>query len=1071
METAALVHEFRAQSPDVDLLFVDVVSRAASMTERRTAPWFAPSPGDAATDETRSYVDDWCALTCSSDTAAFHRLLASRQLSHTDAECSLRRGGVRADSPLPLWARDIAALFFDVECRHPSIAVPTLRADDVADPASLAALHQPGHEPWSLQRVFAPALARGAAALDDTSKRLPIDITTNARRDLLAFLARRLGAVCTPTFVYRVNAADILAGRRGAIGQSVYAAYFGSIDTPSRVGDAWRGLIADFPVLARVLAVAFRQWCDGTAELLAHLHVDRVALATQLAIDPTTQLCACQMGAGDLHSGGRGVALLAFADGSRVVYKPKDLSVTAAFMALLTQLNACGLEPPLRPRAIMCRNTHTWEAFVPVNPCVDRRDAQEFYERFGMLIRLVQLLDGTDFTVDNVLSDGAHPELVDLEMLLSPRLAGSADVRPIDARVLETSWDTPARSGLITAKVRGELGRAYAEVGALALPGPCIAPFRQPLLTRAQYGISIDVAHVYPTFPMHHATPVLHGVPCVSTAYRAEIECGYIRMQQALAVHLADPSRRTAFIATFTSVPVRFLCRDTHIYARLLQTSLTPRCLTDGRLRDLQLERLWRARFPHGAVIEAEVRGIRDLDIPSFTARLSGSSVYDDRAAATPGFFRADGLAKLGTRIERLTTPVNLDSLRSVLHTLAPEMTGADAHGVRAAGQVPRSAPARPARMAYHNAALAIGDLILASAVRDSTECRWMGAVRDPMSGSVDLAPLTASRSDGLSAIALALSGLAACTGLERYLTAARSALRGAWAETARVLLSRPTPVLAGFDFGWPGALAACWHGASQIGYSALLRDIGVALETNGCTDALHLNRLLHGSAKTGSLPSGLAGTVLALAPLRRVPALRRLRAIRQACELGQTASLAAEPWTAAPRDILPDGWHVSLPIQRAVVRNVLLSRRPDFTNDETPAMSATSLELCTLLPVLRRRSTLAVRCVRLGRQCMDRIVSDSPHDHLLRSGWLALAIYRHTRSTADAARLHWALGAALDSSSLAGRWHPGTLLSDRHHFGSVTGLCGYLSLLIHGQTVRPCAPAHAAFHSRSGDW
>ena len=57
------------------------------------------------------------------------------------------------------------------------------------------------------------------------------------------------------------------------------------------------------------------------------------------------------------------MAILGFANGERVVYKPKDLRVATAFAGLVRALNAAGLEPPRR--SLMLQGNTAFITFAP----------------------------------------------------------------------------------------------------------------------------------------------------------------------------------------------------------------------------------------------------------------------------------------------------------------------------------------------------------------------------------------------------------------------------------------------------------------------------------------------------------------------------------------------------------------------------------------------------------------------------------------------------------------------------------------------------------------------------------
>ena len=174
-------------------------------------------------------------------------------------------------------------------------------------------------------------------------------------------------------------------------------------------------------------------------------------------------------GLSDPHDGGRTVAVVRFASGLRVVYKPRPVGLEAAFSRLLQWWNGSAGGPELVVPRVVVRRGYGWMQFVDHEACSDRRAAGRYYERAGALIALAGLLDATDLHCGNVIAHGEHPVLVDLETLLQPRWPGE------QRSLLDT--------GLVPSWIRGPDGGSYdvSGFGAIAPQryGDLIVPLRE----------------------------------------------------------------------------------------------------------------------------------------------------------------------------------------------------------------------------------------------------------------------------------------------------------------------------------------------------------------------------------------------------------------------------------------------------------------------------------------------------------------------------------------------------------------------------------------------------------------
>ncbi|HEY6061646.1 MAG TPA: DUF4135 domain-containing protein [Gemmatimonadales bacterium] len=184
------------------------------------------------------------------------------------------------------------------------------------------------------------------------------------------------------------------------------------------------------------------------AELRRRLTLDRRAIARSLGDGvPLGRVVEVRSGLSDPHNGGRTVAIVRFASGLRVVYKPRAVGLEAAFHHLVTWWNERAGHFALFAPRVIDRGKYGWMEFVAHEGCPDGEAVNRYWERAGALIALADLLDATDLHHGNVIAHGEYPVLVDLETLLQPR-------RPHEKRSLLST-------GLVPAWIRGPDGGSY----------------------------------------------------------------------------------------------------------------------------------------------------------------------------------------------------------------------------------------------------------------------------------------------------------------------------------------------------------------------------------------------------------------------------------------------------------------------------------------------------------------------------------------------------------------------------------------------------------------------------------
>ena len=112
----------------------------------------------------------------------------------------------------------------------------------------------------------------------------------------------------------------------------------------------FRRLFEEKPVLLRLIAVMTRQWIETSREFILRLDADLPAIRRDiLRSNADSPVAKIEGDLSDPHNGGRSVRIVTFADGSRVVYKPKDLRLDIAWHRLSRTIEPAN--PPIELKA------------------------------------------------------------------------------------------------------------------------------------------------------------------------------------------------------------------------------------------------------------------------------------------------------------------------------------------------------------------------------------------------------------------------------------------------------------------------------------------------------------------------------------------------------------------------------------------------------------------------------------------------------------------------------------------------------------------------------------------------
>jgi hypothetical protein len=448
---------------------------------------------------------------------------------------------------------------------------------------------------------------------------------------------------------------------------------------------AWIDRLCGFTGLNFVIGTAIRQWRQNALEILSRTGRDLAMLQqTLFAGVPTGPLVSIEGDLGDRHNDGRSVAVLTFASGNRVVYKPKDLRCAHKFMGLLASLNAANPSVTFPVRQIICREDYTWEEYVEQREAKTEAEAARFFRRFGMFVRVLQLVEGRDFWIDNLRADGDQPVFIDLECILHPRVETSGDYQTI----MGLDRATFEESVLATAAVTQAIdipGFGPQDFGALSSSGVRLLPLGMWKGYRDQRNGNLWLKSGRLYWAPQVAWPSVAGQPTATIDYIDDLEGGYLEAQQLLCRSAAGLRGAISPLAGIGDVPVRVLMRSTWEYLVLLRASLEPTALLDGNARELALASVVSTAPDRGAgddanwrLARSELDALRILDVPEFYNLPSGRSAMDPSHRSVPDLFAGSAHDRLKQRlddVESFDIATHLQILRSAVRSIVRPAT------------------------------------------------------------------------------------------------------------------------------------------------------------------------------------------------------------------------------------------------------------------------------------------------------------------------------------------------------------------------------------------------------------
>ena len=691
------------------------------------------------------------------------------------------------------------------------------------------------------------------------------------------------------TLVLELNVLRELSRLTGATPGERFASFVEQFTEP----DAQHSFYAEYPVLARMLIRRAEATTDATWELLRRWAADRDLIRDGLfgGTDPGL-LTTIAGGIGDSHRGGRSVAMLTFADGGQVVYKPRSQAGHLCFNALLQWLDArLGLD--LRALTVLDRGDYGWLEHAGHVSCDASAQVTRYYRRLGAQMALLHAVNGTDFHFENLIACGEQPVLVDLEALFHQSMptapSGDADLDPA-LRDLEQSV---MRTGLLPILMATEQGSI--DVGGLGGDPRDAAPFASATWEGGGTDAMRMVREHLP-FPGAQNRPSIDGAETDLTLHIPALLGGFRDAYRAIEDGRAELTAPGGIVDAFADVEVRMILRPTQTYATLVQEGTHPDLMRDALDRDRHLSLLWAvsAGIPSlGAVVPSELADLWAGDVPLFTSRPGSRDLYASPAVRFTDFFAEPALDQVRTKLASFgerDLALQEWTVRAALQMRNSAFSSGTAPMRPRVKITDRVAPAGPTdpRVAALEAATAIAEHLMTSASTESDRVSWLGI--DAMDEKRwRISPIGWDLYSGAAGVALFLDAVSDLTGRPEFRECAQRAL---WRIPAVLdAVERLSPeelagrhLLHGFA-GLPGlayALLHLRHEIDQVG--RLVRLSGHLLGNGAALDVV----------------SGAAGTIACLLAVHAATGLTEpLDLARRNGELLLAAAQPTEPGLA----------------------------------------------------------------------------------------------------------------------------------------------------------------------------
>lgn len=838
-------------SDDIDFGWLTV--RGATLDELLSEDFEALPGNKSDADLAARRLAAWCRSCASGDWLLFSRRLERDRLSFSQVLSKLASVRRRASAPVPQWLTDarwiIAALNSPINggsARNEPDGVPQIPFE----PAFAGLVDEAVRRLWS-----------------GLSPHIATNLTSVARASLQRTLLEQLGALCAPVLFERFDlmrkterAQAELPRTRESERVSCYERFITSLR-----GAELSKLFEEKPVLLRLIAALTRQWINTTGELLSRLDADLLIIRRELLPDSAELSVAnIQGGFSDQHNNGRTVQIVTFENGSRIVYKPKDIRLDAKLNSLIGDLNRT--QPPIDLRTVhaLPRDGYGWTEFIDHHECADRMEFDYFFRRAGAWLALFHVFVGADMHEENVIAAGDHPVPIDLEMILqASTLEHKSDDPDLGAfnKAAQKIADSVTMVGLLPTYARSPENIVHELGGMNNQRGP----------KRALHWSHVNSDEMCWSW----SNTIAEEMPNMARVGDEYARLGdyidsFIHGFESYAAFLMRQSGINESLDGFAGVATRKVLRSTHFYGMLLERLRDHRSMDDGAIWSAQADFIARLSDwdtdadPMWPLQRAERAALLELNVPHFVSP-SDADLITDGSSISVNSHAVPGIERARARIQALNrqeiawqSEVIRQSTSTISATNREQPTSIDIKGLHS------NLPEAPPRQAFLAEADQIVELLRDRAIRSGAGAAWLGLDWMGDTEVCQLVPLGQDLYNGASGIAVFLAAHMHVTGQTtsgELALAAVAGLRKSLRSANAAHMSRLLGI--GGVVGLGSIVYALSLLGKYLGSEALINDAAVAARLIS-DDLIAADKLL-------DVTAGSAGAILALLSLYRV--------------------------------------------------------------------------------------------------------------------------------------------------------------------------------------------------------
>lgn len=403
-----------------------------------------------------------------------------------------------------------------------------------------------------------------------------------------------------------------------------------------------------YPVLLRTIAektINFQEFIDEMIKNLDSYYCKYSEFFSLLSND----IIEIKLSIGDAHNNDKSVTKITFANQCSFVYKPRYSYLSRSFLEFCEFYNLNSGLLDLYIEKIYYEHNFALEEFVDISECETLSQVRDFYYRYGELLAIVGVLQGSDIHSENLIAKGEYPVIIDHEtfMTQAPRYDFTKSYQ-ITGELFNLSTTGLLPMKALNNNIKGE----GIEISALAGGKIAILPKKMFVLKDKN---TIDMRYEYSNVKKGEDKnrPYFQG-SCVNFEdYRHEIIQGF-KDCMLFFYKNKNYAAKTVY-DLFKDKLSRVIVKPTAVYTELLLFYNHPDYLKNMIHVERLLDNMWAYPQVKKRIIISEIKEMLKLQIPIFYSNTSGKKLYSNYGTIN-NYYEISPINNIVSRIISITS-------------------------------------------------------------------------------------------------------------------------------------------------------------------------------------------------------------------------------------------------------------------------------------------------------------------------------------------------------------------------------------------------------------------------------